>query len=68
MEPDFDEGPAPCAEVLELHAELADADGALVPGDYLMVQAALEWLTVPRRCVVALACCEAGEGCRSDQR
>ena len=42
VEPDFDEGPAPRAEVLELGAELADAEEALVPGDDLTAQAAQE--------------------------
>jgi len=37
------EGPAPHADVLELGAELVDADEALVPGDDPMVLAALEW-------------------------
>ena len=42
MEPDFDEGAAPRAEVLELDAELADVDEAAVPGDDLTAQAAQE--------------------------
>ena len=68
MEPDFGEGPAPRADVLELGAELVDVAESLVPGDDLMVQAALEWSMAARRCVVAPACCEASGGRRSDRR
>ena len=38
VEPDFDEGAAPRAEVLELGAKLADVDVASVPGDDLTAQ------------------------------